>query len=88
MPDWTLMSDHKPPKGEPLIVTIQCRWKNWREVVAPVYYLYDMRLSAWVFYDGIGNNIIGPDDVKIVAWMPWPKPCEADVRWDIKDAAL
>lgn len=82
MPDWKLTAEQTPPRGEPLIVTIQCRWKQWREVIAPVYYMYDTHLAAWVYYDGTDNSIIGPNDVKVVAWMPWPEPSLAEVRWD------
>ena len=81
MPDWKLTAEHEPPKGEPLIVTIQCRWKDWPEVITPVYYIYDMYLSKWVFYNGVDNSIIGPNDVKVVAWMRLPFPCDAEVIW-------
>lgn len=81
MPDWKLTAEHEPPKGEPLIATIQCKWKDWREVLAPVYYLYDMNLARWVFYDGVNNSIIGPGEVQVVAWMRMPDPSDADVFW-------
>lgn len=85
MPDWKLTAEQTPPKGEPLIVTIQCKWKNYREVLAPVYYLYDKNFAQWIFWDESSNSVIGPGEVKVVAWMPWPEPSLAEVRWDVKD---
>lgn len=81
MPDWKLTTEQTPPRGEPLIVTIQCKWKSYREVLAPVYYCYDKNFADWIFYDESSNSIIGPTEVKVVAWMPWPEPSLAEVVW-------
>ena len=78
---WRVTADQTPPKGEPLIVTIQCKWKKYREVLAPVYYLYDKNYAEWIFWDESSNSVIGPGEVKVVAWMPWPDPSDAEVEW-------
>lgn len=78
---WRLTETDEPPRGEPLLVTVQAKWKEWREVLAPVYYVYDMSLSKFVFFNAMENGVIGPDTVKVVAWKRMPKPCEEAVIW-------
>lgn len=82
---WTLTSEHEPPKGEPLIVTIQAKWKNYREVLSHVYYVYNSSYAKFVFFDPLEGKVIGPSGVKVVAWMRMPDACEAPVIWGEKD---
>lgn len=82
---WTLTSEQDPPKGEPLIVTIQAKWKDYREVLANVYYVYNSSYAKFVFYDPFEGKVIGPSGVKVVAWMRMPDACEAPVTWGEND---
>lgn len=82
---WTLTSDQDPPKGEPLIVTLQAKWKDYREVLAHVYYVYNSSYANFVFYDPFEGKVIGPSCVQVVAWMRMPEACEAPVIWGEKD---
>jgi len=74
--EWKKPETEKPPRGEPLIVTVKCAWKAFQETIGPVYLLRDPATWRWVYWDGDRNSLIGPDDVKIIAWDYWPAPVE------------
>lgn len=82
---WAITSEQEPPKGEPLIVTIQAKWENYRKVLSHVYYVYNSSYAKFIFFDTLEGKVIGPSGVKVVAWMRMPDACEAPVIWEEKD---
>ena len=71
--NWKDPEKTKPPKGVPLIVTIKRNWQHWTETLGPVYYMQ----SPWdgdvqFRTHGDWNGVIGPDDIKVIAWDFWP----------------
>lgn len=75
-----------PPLGVPLIVTIEANWKHWREVLGPVYRLQNAVNGGSEYFNfgtgaelgSITNSVIGPNEVKVVAWDFWPTAYEGE----------
>ena len=75
--EWKDPNKDKPPIGRPIMVTIKRDWQSHTELLACVaYYLVDPRNGQRHFYEAgdLQNGLIGPEQVKVVAWDYWPDP--------------
>ena len=80
--EWEKPDANNPPLGVPLIVTIRCGWKNFSEVLGPVYRLKNgvnggieyVNFGTTAELGSIENSVIGPNNVEVLAWDFWPSP--------------
>lgn len=78
--EWKDPARESVPLGVPLIVSIRASWKNWPEVLGPVYRLKNavnggveyVNFGAGAELGSIENSVIGPEGVEIIAWDFWP----------------
>ena len=86
--EWKKPEAVNPPIGVPLIVTIKAKWKEFTEVLGPVYRLRNavnggleyVNFGTGAELGAIGNSVIGPNEVRVVAWDYWPEAFSNDGR--------
>ncbi len=78
--EWKNPKREAPPIGVPLIVTIKAKWKDFPEVLGPVYRLQNavnggvefVNFGAGAEIGSIENSVIGPNNVEVLVWDFWP----------------
>ena len=73
--DWKDPAKIEPPLGKPLMLTIKRDWQKRTETIACAsYYLVDPRDGQKHFYEAgdLQNGLIGPEQIKVIAWDYWP----------------
>ena len=81
MSEWTNINDGKPPVGMPLIVTIDCTFRNQRELRYPVVYRKSFYSDSYGFYEhGLEDQLLTAEYSPVIAWMPLPEPYKEEVK--------